>query len=109
MKGVKEDLPTLDGIDRHYHIRRLDNMVRVTIHERTTPSDHCYISLECLRDTGEKSEGQVVRSWRHLEGSTHPGGFSLVKALIIASNFYRDAEIKLKKLDPDFLASIRKG
>jgi len=104
-----KDEPTLDAIEYHYNIRRLDNMVRVTIHERTYPRDLCYISLECLRDTGEKSEGQVVRRWEHLPGSTHIGGHPLRRAQEIAADFYKGAEVKLKELDPDFLTSIRRS
>lgn len=105
---MKNDKPTLDGTDYHYNIRRLDNRVRVTIHERTNPPDHCYISLECLRDMGVE-DGQVVSRWEHLPGSTYPAGVSLLKARDIVTSFYKDAEVKLRILDPDFLSSIRKS
>ena len=107
--NILKDKPTLDGRDSHYNVRRLDNMVRVTIHERIDVPDYCYVSLECLRDTDEMDEGQVVRRWEHLKGSTYPGGVSFAKARDIAEDFYKDAEVRLKKLDPDFLLSIKKN
>lgn len=53
-------LPPLDWKEAHYHIRRLDNMFRVTCSEHMTNPERFYVSVEKLCGS----------HWEHVAGSS---------------------------------------
>lgn len=57
------EMPHQDGEEHHYHVRKLDNLIRVTMSRHCGMLPHSqsnwYVSLEAL----------VVHQWAHISGS----------------------------------------
>lgn len=83
---------TLDGREERFHVRERDNRVAIVLSQpgwaAASGNDYWYVSVEDLQPTGEVSEGQEVKRWRHREGSTHQGGVSWGEAMTIARKWY---------------------
>ena len=92
--------PTIDGTDRHYHVRECNNCVRVVISQQGE-RDYYYVFYEVLSDTGRIDEGQPVREWKYVDGSS-TRGYRRFEAESKMTEMYRDAKERMKKLGVDW-------
>lgn len=83
---------TLDGVEHRFHVRERDNRVAIVLEQpgwaAAIDHDYWYVSIAELIDTGEISEGQRVKRWRHRADSTHRGAVSKAEAMRIAKEWY---------------------
>lgn len=87
-------MPNLDGEERHYNIRELDNLYRVTMDRHTgvdVPGGHWYVSYYKL------VRGEDGGNWEYVPHSSTIG-MPEHQALIEVEKMYREARVRLTRL-----------